>query len=516
MFKKIAVVGAGFAGLSTGNLLSRLGYDVTVFEKDAEVGGVWASSRRYPGLGTQNPGRTYSLSEYPMPKHYPEWPTGEQMQQYFEGYVDHFGFRNIIQFNTEVLAAYYDDEEHKWTLNTNKVGASSDNENKEIFDFLIVCNGIFSKPKVPEFLGQEEWFKAGGEIIHTSDFNDLDKVRGKRVVVIGYGKSSCDAAFSASKVAESTQVVARSIIWKIPKKIGGLINFKHLFLTRFGEGLFKYINLKGFDRVIHGPGKPVRNVLLNTVGGIISRQLNMKECGLYPDGPIETIARTSISLATDGFFKAVKENKISVHRNTQIKSLGAGIVELENGERIEADVIIAGTGFHQTIPFFSSDYIKRFTKDNGDFCLYKQVLPVGVPDLAFVGYNSSFFSQLSCETAAMFVSEYLRGAIDLPSVDEQQKFVDERLEWAKTRTNGNYFKGTYVVPFSLRQIDELLDMLDLNLNKFEKLKQWFFVAKPDAYAACYKELMVRNKVKDRNVSKIVHQQIGEVVNDVEA
>lgn len=513
MPKKIAVIGAGFAGLSTGKLLSTLGYEVTIYEKDAEVGGVWASSRRYPGLGTQNPGTTYALSEYPMPKDYPEWPSGEQMQRYFEGYVDHFGFRNIIRFNTEVTEAVYDDEVRDWKLRTKDLRTSTDDQHTETFDFLIVCNGIFSKPKVPEFVGQEEWSEAGGEIMHTSEFHDIDKVRGKRVVVIGYGKSSCDAAFSVAKVAESTHVVARSIIWKIPKKIGGLVNFKHLFLTRLGEGLFKYIKLEGFDRFIHGPGKPARDAVLNTVGSIISRQLRMKECGLYPDGPIETIAKTSISLATDGFFDFVKEGKISVHRNTQIKSLSAGVVELENGSKIDADVIISGTGFHQTIPFFSDDLLKRFTEDNGDFRLYKQVIPVGMPDLAFVGYNSSFFSQLSCETAAMFVSEYLRGAIDLPDIEDQGRFVEERLEWVRERTNGQYFKGTYVVPFSLRQLDELLDILDLNLSKFEKFKQWLFVVNPKAYAVCYKELMVRNNMKEQDykINKIEKREAGNVV-----
>ncbi|MEM1021128.1 MAG: FAD-dependent oxidoreductase, partial [Pseudomonadota bacterium] len=68
MIKTIAIVGAGFAGLSTGKLLRDLGYDVTIFEKEADVGGVWSASRRYPGLTTQNPGSTYALSDFPMPK----------------------------------------------------------------------------------------------------------------------------------------------------------------------------------------------------------------------------------------------------------------------------------------------------------------------------------------------------------------------------------------------------------------------------------------------------------------
>ena len=48
----IAIVGAGFAGLVSAKVFKDFGWSVTVFEKDSEVGGVWSSSRRYPGLTT--------------------------------------------------------------------------------------------------------------------------------------------------------------------------------------------------------------------------------------------------------------------------------------------------------------------------------------------------------------------------------------------------------------------------------------------------------------------------------
>jgi|SRR5690554_166493 len=497
MARRIAVVGAGFAGLSTGKLLNDLGYNVTIFEKDSEVGGVWTSSRRYPGLGTQNPGSTYALSEHPMPKFYPEWPSGEQMQAYFESYVEKFGFREIIKLNTEVVSTKYIEERKVWEVSTNDLGegvASCQN-----FDFLIVCNGIFSKPKVPNWEGLSEWKNSGGTLLHTSELNDLEQVKGKKAIVVGYGKSSCDAANSIADVAEGVDVVARKIIWKVPKKIGGLINFKHLFLTRFGEGLFPYFELRGFDKIIHGIGRPLRNFMLGSVGYVISKQLKLRECGLYPYGPLETISRTSISLATDGFFNKVKNGLIKVHRDTSIERFCDGFVYLRNGTKLKADVVISGTGFHQDIPFFDKELMRKVTKENGDFNLYKQVIPVGVPGLAFVGYNSSFFSQLSCEAAAMFVSEYLRGGLQLPSPEEQQKYVDERLKWASDRTDGHYFKGTYVVPFSLRQIDELLDMSGLSLGKWTKLKQWLFVVNPSQYAACYDLLKERNSLQDNNV-----------------
>ena len=79
---KIAVVGAGFAGLASAKVLTEFGHQVVVFDKAPDVGGVWSATRRYTGLRTQNNKGSYSFSDLPMPKHYPEWPTGEQVQAY--------------------------------------------------------------------------------------------------------------------------------------------------------------------------------------------------------------------------------------------------------------------------------------------------------------------------------------------------------------------------------------------------------------------------------------------------
>src|SRR5690554_5042 len=492
MSKHIAVIGAGFAGLTTARLLTELEYDVTVFEKESEVGGVWASSRRYPGLGTQNPGSTYHISEHPMPKHYPEWPTGEQMQEYIDSYAVRFDLKRLVRFDTEVVDADIDEGSGKWTIRSRSSNGKKAEVNEEQFDFLVVGNGIFSRPKVPEFDGIENWESHGGKIVHSSEFVDLESAKDKKVLVIGYGKSSCDAAMSISSVAANTHVVVQNVIWKIPKKIGGLVNFKHLLLTRLGEGLFPYVEIKGFDKFLHGIGTPIRKALLGSMGAVISRQLKMKESGLYPDKPIESIARSSISLATDGFFEAVRKGTIRIHRDTQISHLEPGVAVLKNGDRIEADLIVAGTGFYQSIPFFSSSLLDRFTEENGDFRLYKNILPVDVPNLAFVGYNSSLMCQLSCEAGAMMVSEYLRDGLKLPSKVEQNRYIDHRLDWNRSRTDGNYFRGTYVVPFSIHQIDEVLNEMGLNLNPMQKLMQWLVSIRPGVYSRCYDELKKRN------------------------
>lgn len=63
----VAVIGAGVAGLSAAKILGGYGFEVTVYDKTPDVGGVWSRTRRYPGLTTQNSSDTYALSDFPMP-----------------------------------------------------------------------------------------------------------------------------------------------------------------------------------------------------------------------------------------------------------------------------------------------------------------------------------------------------------------------------------------------------------------------------------------------------------------
>src|SRR5690242_21643145 len=102
---RVAIVGAGVAGLCTAKVLGQAGHDVTVYDKAPDVGGVWSRTRRYPGLTTQSPKAQYSLSDFPMPRAYPQWPTGEQVQAYLAAYAAHFGLEPALRLSTEVVSA---------------------------------------------------------------------------------------------------------------------------------------------------------------------------------------------------------------------------------------------------------------------------------------------------------------------------------------------------------------------------------------------------------------------------
>jgi dimethylaniline monooxygenase (N-oxide forming) len=504
MVKKVGIVGAGFAGLSTAKVLKSFGFEVTVFEKEPDVGGVWAASRRYPGLTTQNPRTTYALSDFPMPADYPEWPSGEQVQTYLKNYCEHFGLVSSVLLATKVDSATLDEKNGLWTV---QASHSSDGSAATVvfqFDYLVVCNGIFSEPSVPQFAGAPDFVAAGGRICHTSQFNDASDASGKHVLVVGYGKSSCDVANAIAPLAATTTVLARTLIWKIPKKFMNVLNFKFLLLTRMGEALFKYIELKGFEKFLHGPGKPLRDSMLGSVQSVVTRQLKLNQIGLHPGNSLETIARSTVSLVTDGFYEKVAAGQLSVMKNAVITKLMPEQAVLSTGETVPANIVICGTGWHQQVPFLDSSVMQRVTDARGNFRLYRSILPVNMQRLAFNGYNSSFFSQLNCEIGALWLADYLRGGLTLPPVPDMVSTIDKRLAWMEERTEGKHSKGTNIIPFSVHNIDELLHDMKLPLGSLTRFKQWLDPINPADYRVVTKALLKRHNSPAAKIGRTKH------------
>ena len=489
--RSVGIIGAGFAGLSTAKVLRAFGFEVTVFEKEPDVGGVWAASRRYPGLTTQNPRTTYALSDFPMPAHYPEWPSGQQVQAYLHAYAEHFGLIPHLRMSTTVESAVQDEEAGVWTVKARRATAGLPAEVHR-FDYLVVCNGIFSEPAVPQYPGADAFEAAGGRVCHTSQFNDANEARGKHVLVVGYGKSSCDVANAIAADSASTTVLARQLIWKIPKKFMNVLNFKFLLLTRMGEALFKYIEPKGFEKFLHGPGLPVRNSMLGSVESVVTRQLKLREIGLHPGTPLETIARSTVSLVTDGFYEKVAAGQLGVRKGVSIRALQPGQAVLSTGETVPADLVVCGTGWQQQVPFFDASVLQRVTDARGNFRLYRSILPVAMPRLAFNGYNSSFFSQLNCEIGALWLANLLRGGLQLPPQEAMNALIDRRLAWMEERTDGKHSKGTNIIPFSVHNIDELLQDMELPLGVLTRLKQWLGPVDPADYAVVTRQLLARH------------------------
>ncbi|GAA4900877.1 cation diffusion facilitator CzcD-associated flavoprotein CzcO [Actinomycetospora succinea] len=482
---RIGIVGAGVAGLVTAKVLTEVGHDVVVYDRTPDVGGVWSATRRYPGLCTQSPRDTYAFSDFPMPRDLPEWPSGEQVQAYLEAYAAHTGVDRLLRLETEVTSAVPGDT--GWVLETS---AGTDT-----VDHLVVANGVFCEPSVPTFPGVEEFTAAGGQVVPATALHNAEQVRDRHVVVLGYGKTACDVAVAVGPTAASTTVVARQLVWKVPRFVGGFLNFKHLLLTRLGESLFRYRYLRGIEKFLHGPANGLRSRILDSLGPVSARQFGLKDLDLVPRGCFEDIVRGAIGLTTDGFYEAVRAGEIAVRRDRTIVRLlekdGAPHLELDDGTVLRADTLVCATGFRQGVPFLPDDVVARLHDERGNFLLYRQILPTDVADVTFAGYNSSFFSPLNAEMAAAWVAAHLAGRVDLPSPAAMRLAVDEQIAFMDGATDGHHAHGTKIIPFSLHNVDEVLGDLDLDISRGARVKQYLNPVDPSAYAGVAPRLKER-------------------------
>jgi dimethylaniline monooxygenase (N-oxide forming) len=227
-------------------------------------------------------------------------------------------------------------------------------------------------------------------------------------------------------------------------------------------------------------------------------QLKLVGQNLLPTKPFETIARATISLATPGFVDAVADKKITVERGSEITSMAAGWVLLSSDKShktLPANVIICGTGWSQSMPSFLPEHLTSTLLDeNDDWVLYRHTLPIGVPRLAFAGFNSSLFCPLTAEISALWLAAHLDSTAEaplltLPPSDEQKRLAHEETAWMRQRTGGHHARATNIVPFSMSNIDEMLNDLHVSIGTWNWLREWILPVNP---SACKSQLSDEN------------------------
>jgi NADPH-dependent 2,4-dienoyl-CoA reductase/sulfur reductase-like enzyme len=103
---RACVIGAGSCGITAAKALYEARVPFDCFEMGPVLGGLWAyqnpngRSGCYSTLEMNTSGPRMSYSDFPFNDD--DYPMHEAVLEYFERYVDHFGIRNTITFNTKV------------------------------------------------------------------------------------------------------------------------------------------------------------------------------------------------------------------------------------------------------------------------------------------------------------------------------------------------------------------------------------------------------------------------------
>lgn len=208
-------MGAGSSGLAAAKSFREAGFQVVVFEAEADLGGNWnygsPAARVYRSTHTisSKPGTQYP--DFPMPRDFPDYPHHRQVLQYLRQYAAHFDLLPLIRFNApveRVVPEREDAGDTAWEVTTG--------ETTQRFDAVVVANGHHTWPKFPEYPGQ-----FSGRSLHSADYRTPDLFEGLRVLVVGGGNSGCDIVVEAAQHAVRTWHSTRRGYWYLPKYLLG-------------------------------------------------------------------------------------------------------------------------------------------------------------------------------------------------------------------------------------------------------------------------------------------------------
>ena len=340
---------------------------------------------------------------------YPEWPNGPQVHAYLTEYARDHDLLSTIRFNTTVLQMdRRPNSRPGWRLDLRGPDGGVGHED---FDFVAVCTGQFNEPQTLSLPGEESFQGQGGRIMHSSQYNDPEIAKGRKVVVLGGSKSATDIAVNAvnSGAAEVT-LVYREPVWRIPYFIGGLVNFKRILYIRAQEEMFRSWGIGAMSRFAHAVAKPLVWANWRGLESLLKLQLKLGKCDMVPKERIEDGVNCSVPIATPGFFSMVADGRIKAIRGSFDRYDGNSIV-MTGGQRVQADVAVLAIGYKLGVPFLPQAWRDRLVDPDGQYRLYRLIANPDLPEMGFVGFNSSFCTVLCADLAASWLVRYADGKL---------------------------------------------------------------------------------------------------------
>lgn len=204
MNPRVAVIGAGMAGVLSAIKLTEAGYaDVVVYEKGDRIGGTWRENT-YPGIACDVPSHLYSYSFAPNADWTHVFSPGPEIREYLEAVAHRHDVERLIRYNTEVGRLEFIDG--RWQLET----ASRE---RDEFDVVIAATGVLHHPAQPTIEGLDTF---AGPAFHSARWDHSAKVEGGRVGVVGTGSSAVQIVGALVDTVDELHLFQRTPQWVLP------------------------------------------------------------------------------------------------------------------------------------------------------------------------------------------------------------------------------------------------------------------------------------------------------------
>jgi len=334
----VCIIGAGPAGLATARALRARGLDYDQFERHGDVGGIWdidaPGSPMYEAAHFISSKTMSGFAGHPMSDDFPDYPSHRQVLAYLRGFVDAYDLRRSIEFNTSIDSVTKLDD-GTWQV------VRQDGKTAR-YHAVVCCSGTQWVPNLPEVPGS-----FNGEVLHSSEYRDLDQIRGKRVLVVGGGNSACDIVVDAGRSASKAVISMRRGYWFVPKHVFGVPS-----------------------DVFADSGPKLPTWLEQRVFGLLLNLLYGKPQRLGLQKPDHKIFETHPVLNSN-LFLSLQHGDVAAKPG--IITTTGSTVTFVDGSSEDFDVIIYATGYLHTIPYarqyFPSDqlpdlYLTTFSREH--------------------------------------------------------------------------------------------------------------------------------------------------------
>lgn len=423
----LLIVGAGISGIAMA-AYARMkcpGISVALVERRSRIGGTW-DLFRYPGVRSDSDMHTFGFSFEP-------WESdkviadGQAILDYLEHVVDKYRIRRDIRFDTKVLSAGFNTPDAMWHVTVEDADGETTVTRAR---FLYLAAGYYDHDTAHDgrLPGIESF---SGDVINPQFWPADYDYAGKRVLVVGSGATAVTLVPAMAGKAAHVTMLQRTPTWMGAQpardRVARLL--KAVLPSRFAH----YLNRQRHILVQQWQYKACRR-WPRLMGRLLQRATRKELGDRYhprdwhpPYGPWEQ----RLCLVPDGdLFAAIRDGKASVVTGT-IKRFDADGVTLNDGTRLDADLVITATGLKLALGGKIAVSVdgKRISWRKHFF--YRAAMFSNVPNLAVgFGYLSATWT-LRAELTAQYICDVLnamkarKATIVRPMLPDDHSLVEE-------------------------------------------------------------------------------------------
>ncbi|KAK1747160.1 flavin-containing monooxygenase [Skeletonema marinoi] len=381
---QVVIVGSGICGITAAKTFVQYGYThITILEASTEIGGVWRSDQ-YEGASLQGPYWMYQFADFAWPRDLVKGiisPGKAAVQEYIRRYAEKYNvFSKVdIKYQCRVKTAVRDAHRNSWIIRI----AESDEVIEA--DILIMAIGNNSSSPIIPHIPNEHKYR--GHIVHSSEIGNGDILKSAHnIAIVGGSKSAYDIG---QMQPHNTTLIMRTPHYWTPRWLLLLP-----FFDRIAYALFSGYKVNKSDR------SWLTRVLDEVFMPLVAVGINR------PD---------STSLLDD------------IMNGGGLHFTENGLL-LENGQEVEADVVVFGTGFQPTRAFqeiFEGVELQD-TLDDGLY-LYKYIYHPKLPNVFFLGFKDPSLNMPSnASIQSLWTMFCAAGIAQLPALSDMEEMISTR------------------------------------------------------------------------------------------